>query len=1073
MALNKEQKQVVEKIKGACVVLAGAGTGKSYTIIEKIDNLVKSKEYLPEEILALTFSNEATNSLKNKVMSKLQSLRLPTIRTFHGFCLDILKEDAHLLNLDNEFEILLPDDAKVLLHRELDITPYWANRYVSTISTAKDFGIDISQIEEFLNTIKESLEKYTDLDNLDTYAKEQEFILNTIHLENNTKENRETKKSIKEFLDIYNEYSSFNKFINVWKGYDEIKKERKYIDYSDLNHYVLLLFRKYGAEKYTDKFRYVIIDEFQDTNKIQFELIEFIAGDHKNITVVGDPNQSIYGFRGSYKESFNHFMKVYNATKDDEIKLVESWRSPNNILNVAHDLIKNNYSNPEECFKTFNAEKKEGDKVKVIETLNKDEEARVIADLIEEKLKEGISANEICVLFRTHRQGDYLKEYLKSRNIPVAQAGKTNLLNKREIKTTVSYLSMLNNLTNRTSTGDQAWWNLFHYKNLLSMEDSLKIGRFLKQNKEMSIDEALLHAIDKLNLNRNSEIIIKSIIDKIRDLHEKSNLPLEELVLEIYEITGLNRAFSYKRTPENIEALMNLKKFYDVVKSFREFHGDDLNNLIDYMEVLRDLGVSINASEIQNDNAIRFMTIHASKGLEFEVVIVSNMAESRFPVTRTQNEPLIPKSLLPDLKIYLEEKGEMTDKEREKAIKEYEKEMLLIEERRLAYVAITRAKNQLFLTFARDYKGSTDSNSESIFLNEIGYDNWRTMEKVENPTIEYILDEQELNTAIAPTGHKDRLLDSIKTQIIEALDSEDNDRILDLISQYKSVKTEEIVNLNNLPPEELKKLIQKAKEGHSGLKFDKSMITLSPTALIDYKECPKKYELTRILQMPSKNDLDDAADSASFGSFVHKVLEDGVSSKYTSEKQFQEYAKELIQKDEWKNLSIDDAEALISIFWERNRNKINNKSVTEIALPLEIEGFRFFGLADRIDEFEDGTLEIIDYKTNKSAIDAKKRAYQLGYYALACREGLCKEPKKLTLEMLKLEKPVEFTVEGDEVKGAEARTKGFKISEIRQEFIDTANSIAKDFESEFEIAKDDNACRFCGVKFYCPKWNED
>ncbi len=1072
MTLNKEQKQVVEKIKGACVVLAGAGTGKSHTIIEKIDNLVKSKEFQPEEILALTFSNEATNSLKNKVMSKLQSLRLPTIRTFHGFCLDILKEDAHLINLDNEFEILLPDDAKVLMHRELGITPYWASRYVSTISTAKDFGIDISQIEEFLNTIKDKLKEHTDLENLETYAKEQEFILNTIHLDENTKENRQTKKEIKQFLEIYKEYNSFNKFVNAWKDYDKIKLEKKYIDYSDLNHYVLLLFRKFGAEKYTDKFKYVIIDEFQDTNKIQFELIEYIASEHKNITVVGDPNQSIYGFRGSYKESFNHFKKVYDATKDDEINLVESWRSSDNILNVSHDLIKNNYENHEDCFKTKNAENRTGDKVKVIETLNKDEEARVIADLVEEKLKQGIPANEICVLFRTHRQGDYLKEYLKQRNIPVAQAGKTNLLNKREIKTTVSYLSMLNNLTNRTSTGDQSWWNLFHYKNLLSMEDSLKIGRYLKSNKDMSIDEALLHAIDKLSLNKNSEIIIKSIIDKVRLLHEKSNLPLEELVLEIYEITGLNRAFTYKRTPQNIESLMNMKKFYDVVKSFREFHGDDLNNLIDYMEVLRELGVSISASEIQNDNAIRFMTVHASKGLEYEVVIVSNMAESRFPVTRTQNEPLIPKSLLPDLKIYLEEKGELTDKEREKAIKEYEKEMLLIEERRLAYVAMTRAKNELILTFARDYKGSTDSNSESIFLNEIGYQDWRTQVKVEHDMIEYILDEQELNTAIAPTGQKDKLLDSIKIQIIEALDSDNNEMILDLISQYKSVKTEEVINLNNLPNEELEKLILKAKEGFSGLKFDKSMVTLSPTALIDYKECPKKYELTRILQMPSKNDLDDTADAASFGSFVHQVLEDGVCKKFKTEEEFQDYAKELVKKDEWKNMPIEDSVNLISIFWERNKDKINDKSVTEIALPLEIEGFKFFGLADRVDEFEDGTLEIIDYKTNKSAIDAKKRAYQLGYYALACREGLKKEPKKLTLEMLKLEKPVEFTVNGDEVE-APGNTKGFKISEIKQEFIDIANSIASDFESEFNIAKDDTPCRFCGVKFYCPKWNEE
>ena len=141
----------------------------------------------------------------------------------------------------------------------------------------------------------------------------------------------------------------------------------------------------------------------------------------------------------------------------------------------------------------------------------------------------------------------------------------------------------------------------------------------------------------------------------------------------------------------------------------------------------------------------------------------------------------------------------------------------------------------------------------------------------------------------------------------------------------------------------------------------------------------------------------------------------------------------------------------LNLLNERNKNKINSKSKTEVNLPLELDGFKFFGLADRIDEFEDNTLEIIDYKTNKNPIDSKKRAYQLGYYALASIEGLQKTPKKLTLDMLKLEKPVEFTVEGDDVKGPNGRTKGFKISEIKEEFIQIANNIAKDFESEFEV----------------------
>ncbi len=1069
---NEQQKKVINKTKGPCIVLAGAGTGKTSTIVEKIKNLVDNNLFKPEEILCLTFSIEATNSLKSKIRKSLKSFKIPSIRTFHGFCADILKEDGHLLGIDNEFQILEPDDSKILIHRELNVTPYWANRYTSTISTAKDFGIEKIQIEEYLQKLEEKLKEKVEPEELENKVKEIEFNLNTLHLEPNTKENRMLKKEYKEFLDLFKKYTSFKDFIEVWEKYDKIKKEKNMLNFSDLNHLVLHLFRKFGADKYTETFKYLIIDEFQDTNKIQFELIEHIAIEHKNITVVGDQNQSIYGFRGSYKESFNHFMKTYNATIKDEINLNNSYRSTNKILNIAHDLIQNNYDNPKDCIKTYNAKGIEGEKVKLIETKNMAEEARVIADIVEEKLKEGVEPKEICVLFRTHRQGDYLKEYLNSRNISIAQAGKSNLMSKREIKTTISYLSMLNNLQTRNVTADQSWWHIFHYKNLISMEDSLKIGKYLKKNKEKSIDEVLINSIKELNLNENSVKTINSILNKLNYLHGQSNLSIPDLILEIYELTGLNRAFSYQRTNKNIESLMNLKKFHTISENFAKVHGDDLSKFIDYLEILREIGVNIKASEIQNDNAIRIMTMHATKGLEYQCVIVSNLATGRFPLKRTQNEPLIPKELLPDLKLYLKELGELNEKETNTAIKEYEKKMLEIEERRLAYVAFTRAKKDLYLTFARSYDNEEDSAEESIFLNEIGYDNWHEQDKVEHENIEYIKDDKELNTSISPSSPKEKLLSKIKDDIIESLDSEDTNILLDKISEYKSIKEGKIINLNNQKEEYLKLLIQKSKDNFSGIKFDKSMLTFSPTGLLDYLECPKKFELARILQMPIRKDVTEEQDSANVGSFVHKILEVGVNEKFKSENDYLEYAKTLLNKDEYKDMPKDEVELMIKIFYARNKNKIRENSLTEIGLPLELEGYTFYGEADRIDELEDKTLEIIDYKSNKNKLEPKKRAFQMGYYAIAAKENIGKTPSVLTLEMLKLDKPDEFIVNGDDIYPKSGRGKGFNLKEVREELIQTANLIAKDFETEFSVAKNDNPCRYCGYKFYCPKWEE-
>ena len=224
--------------------------------------------------------------------------------------------------------------------------------------------------------------------------------------------------------------------------------------------------------------------------------------------------------------------------------------------------------------------------------------------------------------------------------------------------------------------------------------------------------------------------------------------------------------------------------------------------------------------------------------------------------------------------------------------------------------------------------------------------------------------------------------------------------------------------------------------------------------------------------MPQKNDFSDDTNPASVGTFVHQVLEDGVNEKFKSEKEFLEHAKKLMKKDENKDMPYDEIERMIKVFWLRNKNKYNDKSQTEIKLPMELDGFRFFGLADRVDELEDGTLEIIDYKSNKNSVGTKKRKYQLGYYALACREGMKREPSILTLEMLKRDKPLELKVEGDIVKGPTKRG-DFDLGELKEEFIQIANNIASDFESEFDTAENDNACRFCGLKFYCPKWNEE
>jgi DNA helicase II / ATP-dependent DNA helicase PcrA len=950
-----------------------------------------------------------------------------TVKTFHAFCSDVLKQHGSKIGIDESFEILLPDDAKILIHRELKIKPYWANRYMSTIATAKDFGISLQDIQNYIT-------KYPEF-SAEEVAKAKEYLQMFYTVE---KPDKVFKKQCQGLLEQFEEYSRFAEFVRVWQGYDELKKQKGYLDYADLTDFTLQLLNQFNI---TFDYKHICVDEFQDTNKLQFSLIEKIA-DHKQITVVGDPNQSIYGFRGSYKESFAEFMALFNAT---QFTLDEGYRCTDAIYTISHDLIQNNFADVSECFKTKNANGIAGESVKVVSLVNAQEEARFIADTVEAEIAKGVKPEKICVLYRSHKQARILKNAIELKKIPVISAGRTNIFRTPEIKTAISYLGILNNLVERTGTGEQSWWHLFHFQNTLSTVDSITIGRTIKLinkrdlplEEKKGIDEILL--IVKPRLSEHGQNIVSRVVNKLTELRKLTNKTLPELILDVYELSGLNRAFSHERTVSNIEALLNLKKFHDLAEQFSEKQTDSVADFIEYIEIVDELGVSIDASQIAHVDAVRMMTIHASKGLEFDTVIVSNMATDRFPLSRTQNEPLIPKELLPDFKIRLTEWKDagLTDKDIEKKIKEYDKETLLIEERRLCYVAWTRAKHNLILTFAQDYKNQADSASASQFLEEITYQ--------ENKSVEVLIDSDEKSTIFAPASKKDVELALLKKHIITSLDSENIETVTERVREYISAKND---------------------ESKPKITFNSVEFTFSPTALIEYMECPKRFELSKIYQMPGRSDFVSDGSGTEMGSYLHKVAEVAMKRGLRTYEEFEVVLQEL-HKD-FPSVAIADAKPLLKILVERNSNYHN--PICEMALPLDLDGYRFYGLADRVDVYDDGVV-ITDYKTNKDAIPSEKRALQLGFYALALQsKGYV--VKSLVMDMLKLDKPIIMDVEGDTVVARVGCNKlsNFSLSELRAKIVGLCDSIKNDYENGFLVAQDENACRFCQYKFYCPKW---
>jgi DNA helicase II / ATP-dependent DNA helicase PcrA len=1103
MSENLEQEKAINKTKGPCIILAGAGTGKTYTIRQKIKYIVDNKIYKPEEILCLTFSNEATNNLKKKIFEDISNkANFLTIKTFHSFCSEIIKENSSFFKINSDFKIIQPDDSKIIISKYFDVMPYYANRYINTIQNCKDFGITIENIKEYIkNKLLSKLLEYTTIENIDNFYLEKQKEIRTIFKETKhgdkdiRRTSKEYKKEIKAFIETYDDYKKFNLFIETWEKYESLKSEKNYLDYGDLNKLVLEYFTINGSSKYTEQYKYVFVDEFQDTNKLQFDLIKYIA-EHRNITVVGDLNQSIYGFRGAYKDSFKNFEEVFKVDPETDVfNLTMSYRSPNTVLNIAYDLIKNNFEkDSEECQKIQNAHNREGEKVKMFSFNDQYEEARFISDEVEKEIENDIPLNQIAILIRTHKQAEVIKKALELKKIPYTYAGKANLLEYAEIKTVVSYLSILNNLINRTATGEQAWWYLFHYENTLQPEDSIKIGRYLKskRSQNISIDQALLES--SVLLSESAQKIVTRVVEKLRSLTKISNKPLPSLVLDVFEITGLNRKYTYKRTIENTEHLLNLKNFYEIAKNYYEFHDKDLFSFIQYLEILDKLEVNIDASKLSNLNAVRLMTIHACKGLQFKKVILSNLAEKRFPIDRTHNEPLIPKELIEDRKIEIdrvkEKNKELSPERLEKAIaealKNYEKEILLYDERRLCYVGLTRAEENLTLTFAKSYNSESNSSKNSVFLDEINYLNY------ENTT--YTEDTETLSTIMAPNSKSEKYKSLLKEQLIGSLDSDDLNSLVLRLSKYFAVRSnnpdvQETINKVVIDKEELTKDIIKYQDNKNSIKFNKDEFTFSPSSIMDYQHCPKLFEIKNIYRMPPIGEFDEVEEEGSGsalskGSYLHRLLELFIINKLSSFEEIETLSKEVLEKEFSGKISQKDHKEtleLCKVFLERNKEKLSSllKIDTEIDINLSLEGYKIYGKVDRVDHLPSplqGFVDIVDYKTNKNPIPLEKRKMQLGIYAL----GLISQGYKvnrLVLDLLKLESPVEMIVDNSDQNNVTAflgcdKRSNFSLSELRREILDVCESIERDYESEFEVVENKDKCKFCGYKFYCPKWKE-
>lgn len=604
--LNKVQKTAVESIDKPVLIFAGAGSGKTRVITQKIAYLIQQEFYKPEEILAVTFTNKAANEMKERVRKLLkQDLVSINIGTFHSICARLLRQEISRLGYTSDYVIYDSIDQLALIKLVLD-----------GMNISKDYLLP-RKVQNYISGYKNKL-----LFHEDVAAKAGNILVRTV--------------------------------AEVYANYQKELKKNNAVDFDDLLILPLVLFENYPAvlRKYQERWKYIVVDEYQDTNRPQFLFVSRLAEKHNHICVVGDDDQSIYGWRGADIRNILDFEKVF---KDCVVfKLEKNYRSTQKILSAASAVVQNNeHRAHKELVSVCGA----GEKLGLIETQDEMEEADAVVNAIEKEIKlNKRKFNDFAVLYRTNAQSRALEDSLMQMGIPYDIVGGIRFYERKEIKDFLAYLKLIVNLEDTVALRRVI---NFPPRGIGSKTIDKCIKRAEKVNKRLFDVLAEPSAIDIRGKQADSLSSFFQIVSKYHDLLDKLNV--SELAQTLIEDTGFIKHYKEQNTAENQDRVENIEELLKAINVFsRRNSENNLQRFIEDVTLLTDID---NWNE--KVNRITLMTAHSSKGLEFPVVFITGMEEGLFPHYNSLKE---------------DENVE--------------------EERRLFYVAITRAQKQVYLLYA-------------------------------------------------------------------------------------------------------------------------------------------------------------------------------------------------------------------------------------------------------------------------------------------------------------------------------------------------------------------------------------
>ncbi|RXI50258.1 DNA helicase PcrA [Clostridium tetani] len=626
--LNKEQYEAATTAEGPLLILAGAGSGKTRVLTYRIANLINNLNVYPSRILAITFTNKAAEEMRERVRGIVgKEADSMWITTFHSMCVRILRREIDKLGYNKNFAIYDSYDQKVL-------------------------------IKECIKELSLNEKDFDDRSLINKIGQQKDNLISP-------------EKFRREIGDNYR----LGKIANVYELYQKKLKNNNALDFDDLIYKTVELFKKNEEilEFYQDKFKYIMVDEYQDTNKSQYELVKLLALKHKNICVVGDDDQCIYAWRGADIRNILDFEKDYPQVKT--IKLEENYRSMSNILSAANDVIKNNSNRKIKKLRTSNSQ---GEKVKVYRANSDIEEAQFVINEIKKLIKEeNRTPKDFSILYRTNAQSRIFEEVFMRNKIPYKIVGGLKFYDRKEIKDIMAYLKLINN-----PLDDVSLKRIINVpKRGIGKSSIEKIENFSREMEEC-IYSTLLD-IDSIGIANRAASSVNKFVSLINSfIRKKDEVKVSVLIQEIIEYTGYMKELQDSKNIEDLSRIENLKELVSAAVDF-EISSEDktLSAFLEQIALVSD----IDNYDEQSD-AVVLMTVHSAKGLEFPAVFMVGMENGIFPGTQSLDD-----------------------------IDEME------ESRRLCYVGITRAKEKLYMTSAerRMVFGRTVFYPESDFIDEI------------------------------------------------------------------------------------------------------------------------------------------------------------------------------------------------------------------------------------------------------------------------------------------------------------------------------------------------------------------